>query len=163
MEIKKLECPNCGAPLLEIDPTTEAFVCKFCSSIIAVDMRKPNQTETVDMELPSLRKVEPELRYQANLNVSATNTQGGHLWITKDEVIFKPHSLNFGPLGKSYIRIQDVVGYKKGFLTNLSIFTKGGYEMSLVVWKKGEIIDEIETRRRNYFISHNLPIPPLQY
>ena len=117
MEIKKLECPNCGAPLLEIDPTTEAFVCKFCSSIIAVDMKKPNQTETVDMELPSLRKVEPELRYMANLRLPAadgshqkslTLSQGGHLWITKDEVVFKPHSLNIGPLNKSYIRIQKV-------------------------------------------------------
>ena len=153
-------CPNCGAPI-EIDQDAQAFICKYCSSVVAV--RTPSQIEESKTELPILRKVEPELKYQANHQVSALNAQGGHLWITKDEVVFKPHALNVGPLGKRYIRIQDVVGYKKGALTHMSIFTKSGYEMDIVVWKKDEIINEIEKRRVNHFQSQGLPVPSLQF
>ena len=155
-------CPNCGAPI-EIDQDAQAFICKYCSSVVAVIPRTPSQIEESKTELPILRKVEPELKYQANHQVSALNAQGGRLWITKDEVVFKPHALNVGPLGKRYIRIQDVVGYKKGALTHMSIFTKSGYEMDIVVWKKDEIINEIEKRRVNHFQSQGLPVPSLQF
>lgn len=155
-------CPNCGAPI-EIDQDAQAFICKYCSSVVAVIPRTPSQIEESKTELPILRKVEPELKYLANHQVSALNAQGGHLWITKDEVVFKPHALNVGPLGKRYIRIQDVVGYKKGALTHMSIFTKSGYEMDIVVWKKDEIINEIEKRRVNHFQSQGLPVPSLQF
>lgn len=128
-------CPNCGAPI-ELDTEAQAFVCKYCSSIIAVVSESSNSTEKSQQSSPILRKVEPELKYQANHQISALNSQGGHLWITKEEVVFKPHSLNVGPMGKRYIRIQDIVGYKKGALTHMSIFTKSGYEMDIVVWKK---------------------------
>ncbi len=133
------------------------------SSVVAVVSNDYNPNSTNEPSLPTLRKIEPELQYQANHQVSALNSQGGHLWITQDEVVFKPHSLNFGPMGKRYIRIQDVIGYKKGALTHMSIFTKSGYEMDVVVWKKDEIINEIEKRRINYYQSKGLPVPPLQY
>lgn len=155
-------CPNCGAPI-EIDQNAQAFICKYCSSIVAVVSREPNQIEAEKTNMPILRKIEPELRYQANHQVSASNAQGGHIWITKDEVVFKPHVFNWGPLDKRYIRIQDVVGYKKGAFTHMSIFTKSGYEMDIVVWKKDEIINEIEKRRVNYFQSQGLPVPQLLY
>lgn len=155
-------CPNCGAPV-EIDQDAQAFICKYCSSVIAVIPKASNQIVEGETEMPILRKVEPELKYQANHQVSAINAQGGHLWITKDEIVFKPHALNVGPLGKRYIRIQDVVGYKKGALTHMSIFTKSGYEMDVVVWKKDEIINEIEKRRINHFQSQGLPVPPLRF
>jgi DNA-directed RNA polymerase subunit RPC12/RpoP len=153
-------CPNCGAPV-DFEKDSQAFICKYCSSVIAIIPPAPNQATTEDTKKPVLRKVEPEVKYKANHNIGS-NSQGGHLWITKDEVVFKPHSLNFGPLGKRYIRIQDVVGYEKGFLTNMTIYTKNGYQMDLVVWKKDEIINEIESRRVNYFESQGLPVPPLE-
>lgn len=154
-------CPNCGAPV-DFEQESQAFICKYCSSVIAIIPPAINQTNAGDVKTPVLRKVEPELQYKANHNIGS-NSQGGHLWITKDEVVFKPHSLNFGPLGKRYIRIQDVVGYEKGFLTNMTIYTKNGYQMDLVVWKKDEIINEIESRRINYFEGQGLPVPPLEY
>lgn len=154
-------CPNCGAPV-DYDQESQAFICKYCSSVIAVIPKNVDNLEVGKAELPVLRVVEPELTYKANHQIGS-NSQGGHLWITNDEVVFKPHSLNFGPLGKRYIRIQDVIGYKKGFLTQMSIFTKSGYEMELVVWKKDEIINEIEARRVEYFQHRGLPVPPLQY
>lgn len=155
-------CPNCGAPV-EIDKGSQAFVCKYCSSIVAIVSNESSSTQSDQSSTPVLRKVEPELKFAANHQVSAINSQGGHLWITKDEVVFKPHAINFGPMGKRYIRIQDVVGYKKGLLTHMSIFTKSGYEMDLVVWNKDEIINEIERRRVNFYKSQGLPIPPLKY
>ena len=45
----------------------------------------------------------------------------------------------------------------------MSIFTKSGYEMDIVVWKKDEIINEIEKRRVNHFQSQGLPVPSLQF
>lgn len=164
MDIKNINtsCPNCGAPV-EIDNDSQAFVCKYCSSVVATVSSDSTHTDSDEPTLPILRKIEPELKYRANHQVSASNNQGGHIWITKDEVVFKPHGLNFGPMGKRYIRIQDVIGYEKGPLTYMSIFTKSGYEMVIVVWKKDEIINEIEKRRVNYFQSQGLPVPPLQY
>ena len=155
-------CPNCGAPI-EFDRDAQAFICKYCSSVVAISSSDISHQESGEANLPVLRKVEPELKYQANHKISSMNAQGGHLWITKDEVVFKPHALNMGPLGKRYIRIQDVIGYKKGSLTNMSIFTKDGYEMAIVVWKKDEIIQAIESRRINYYKSQNMPVPSLQY
>lgn len=157
-----INCPNCGAPI-ELDTESQTFVCKHCSSIIKVVSKNSNSTKISQPTSPILQKVEPELRYKANHQVSALNAQGGDLWITKEEVVFKPHSLNVGPMNKRYIRIQDIVGYKKGALTHMSIFTKSGYEMDIVVWKKDEIINEIEKRRIKLFQSKGLPVPPLQY
>lgn len=154
-------CPNCGAPV-DFEQDSQAFICKYCSSVIAIIPQTISQTNSEENNQPVLRKVEPEIRHLAN-HVLGIYSQGGHLWITKDEVVFKPHLFNFGPLGKRYIRIQDVVGYEKGFLTNMTIYTKNGYQMNLVVWKKDEIINEIESRRINYFVSQGLPVPPLEY
>ena len=163
MEIQdvKSNCPNCGAPI-ELEGDSQALVCKYCSSVIALISETNGQQELVEEPLPVLRKVEPELTYKANHWVTPDNSQGGSLWITEKEVVFKPHSFNMGPLGKRYIRIQDIVGYQKGMLTNMSIFTEDGYEMALVVWKKDEIINAIESRRINYFKSKGMSVPPLQ-
>ena len=154
-------CPNCGAPV-DYEQDSHAFICKYCSSVIAIIPPSTSQTDAGEAKQSVLRKVEPEIEYKANHNIGS-NSQGGKLWITKDEVVFKPHSLNFGPLGKRYIRIQDIVGYEKGFLTNMTIYTKNGYQMDLVVWKKDEIISEIESRRVDYFERQGLPVPPLEF
>lgn len=165
-------CPNCGAPLTA-DISNGGIVCQYCKSVIAisvapaVDSNNPGVNASVDNLGQGirflLRTVQPELTYQANFNENSFNSQGGHLWITKDEVVFKPHSFNFGNLDKKYIRIQDVAGYTKGFLTSFSIWTKDGSEMSLVVWKKNEIIREVEKRRHAFYQAHGLPTPPLQF
>lgn len=154
-------CPHCGAPLTA-EENAEGIVCQYCKSIIAIS-RAPKIEDTGQGVQFLLRTVQPELTYQASFHESSINTQGGHLWITKDEVVFKPHAFNMGNLAKKYIRIQDVAGYSKGFLTAFSIWTKDGSEMSLVVWKKAEIIEEIEKRRRAYYASKGLPAPELKY
>lgn len=154
-------CPHCGAPLA-IDISTGATLCQYCKSIIAIST-VPRMEDMGQGVRFILRNVEPELKYVANYNESFGNSQGGHLWITRNEVVFKPHKLNFGNLGKKYIRIQDVAGYTKGFLTQFSIWTMNGDEMSLVVWKKNEIIQEIEKRRHEFYESKGMLTPELKY
>lgn len=148
-------CPNCGANV-ELNDDIAAFVCPYCKSIVAYTPRAMAGDNT-----PQLRKVEPEVEFAANQVLDNGNTQGGHLWITEHEVVFKPHRLNFGPLGKRYIKIEDVIGYTKGMLTYMSIFTKDGFEMVLAVWSKDEIINEIEKRRDAYYKKRGLPTPEL--
>ena len=160
-------CPNCGAPL-SADITNGAIICQYCESIIAISMPSAAECCRPAQNLGSgvnfhLREVRPELKFLANFKESSANYQGGMLWITKDEVVFKPHSLNFGNLNKKYIRIQDVAGYSKVFLTFFSIWTMDGSEMGLVSWRKSKIINEIEERRRAYYQSRGLQLPPLRF
>ncbi len=168
MEIIQIgNCPNCGAPLTA-DINNGAIICQYCTSVIAISVPSANENNTTDHNFGQgvkflLRKVQPELTFAANYQEGLINMQGGHLWITKDEVVFKPHRFNFGNLAKKYIRIQDVAGYTKGLLTFFSIWTKDGSEMSLVVWNKNEIIQEVEKRRKDYYQSRGLPVPDLQF
>lgn len=155
-------CPNCGAQLT-VDAKTNALICQYCSSIIAVSIKsKAEQIDEQEQDV-TLKIIRPELKYMANYYIDTYNAQGGHLWITKDEVVFKPHRFNFGDLGKRYIRIQNIAGYTKGFFTDFSIWTRNGDEMPLVVWKKNEIIRELEKRRHTYYESRGLETPKLQY
>lgn len=168
------KCPHCGAQVV-FNSGDEVAICKYCDSVIAIQEVAPEminstqpQTETQQqVSQPILREIVPELKYKANHELGG-NAQGGHIWITKHELYFKPHKLNFGDLSKRYIRIQDICGYEKGPLTYLTIFTKkqtpNGVKrgsMELVVWKKQEIINELETRRKLYFEERGLPVPPL--
>lgn len=104
----------------------------------------------------------PELKYKANYYVGDGNYQGGNLRITSDRVYFKPHSINFGSLKERYIEIEKIIGYKKGALSYMSIFTEGNQEIKLAVWKKDEIISEIEKRRASIFQSRGMSVPPLR-
>jgi hypothetical protein len=155
------KCAHCGAQIVfgEIDEVT---ICKYCDSVNAIpDVIKKSSTEDGVRTSSELREVLPELKYAANHQISSANSQGGHIWITKHELYFKPHSMNIGDLSKRYIRIQDICGYKKGMLTELIIYTKKGYTMRLAVWKKDEIINALETRRKTYYETRNMPVPEL--
>lgn len=154
------KCAHCGAQIV-FGETDEVTVCKYCDSVNAIpDVIKKNN-DSLSFEEPILREVLPELKFAANHEISDMNAQGGHIWITKNELYFKPHKLNVGDLAKRYIRIQDICGYEKGALTGLTIYTKKGYRMKLVVWKKDEIINALETRRKIYYETRNVPVPPL--
>ena len=97
----------------------------------------------------------PILTYPANFRESLFNAQGGELIINDTTILFRPHSINFGELSEKYVYIADIGGYSKG--------TKDGFEIPLVVWKKDEIIKEIETRRRFLYSSLGQSVPLLRY
>ena len=163
------KCAHCGAQIV-FNETDEATICKYCDSVNAIPVFVPQATSKVVRNEPSyntvqdeiiLREVIPEVKYAANHYITPGNAQGGHIWITDHELYFKPHKFNFGDLSKRYIRIQDICGYEKGPLTFLTIHTKKGYAMELVTWKKDEIINILEAKRRAHFEDKWEPIPAL--
>ena len=159
------KCAHCGAQIV-FNETDEATICKYCDAVNAIPVfgLKANTAapskRTVQDEVV-LREVLPQAKFAANHHISANNSQGGHIWITDHELYFKPHKVNFGDLSKRYIRIQDICGYEKGVLTDLTIHTKKGYAMKLAVWDKDAIISMLETKRQAYYENNWEPIPAL--
>lgn len=98
----------------------------------------------------------PELSYKVNYG-----NKGGKIRITPNELIFKPHLLNFGNKNEVFLSIKDICGYEKSGPTQFSIFLSTGYQMDLVAWKKGEIIRALEERRHAHYNSIGLQTPPL--
>lgn len=90
----------------------------------------------------------PEITYLANFNEVGGNSLGGKIIITPEFLVFRPHSVNFGDLSDRVFEIRNITGYRKGFLTFFYISFAGGWEISLSVWKKQEIMDALESRRR---------------
>lgn len=138
------KCANCGNTII-FEDIDQVVKCNNCDTVFAIPESNVHTTNEV-----VLREVKPEIKFPANHHLSQFNSQGGYIWITDYELFFKPHKLNFGDLAKRYIRIQDICGYEKGFLTSLTIKTKKGYNMRLAVWNKDEIINALETKRHAY-------------
>lgn len=87
---------------------------------------------------------------------------GGKIIITPEHLIFHPHAFNFdNGGGDRYFPISEIVGYKKGFLTHLTVYWPNGYSETFVVWKKGKVISELEKRRIAYYQQRGLPVPQL--
>ena len=102
--------------------TDEATICKYCDAVNAIPLigLKTNTTESsssIAKDEVILREVLSQVKYEANHQDSASNSLGGHIWITDHELYSKPHSINLSDLSKRYIRIQDICGYEKGILT----------------------------------------------
>lgn len=101
--------------------------------------------------------------FSANLYKSVSLSEGGKLYIDSDLVTFKPHALNinlFRP-EQRVIAIKDIIGYKKGWLTNMDIYVAGREPYRIQVFNKDHIISIIEERRSAYYTSHGLQVPPL--
>lgn len=58
------------------------------------------------------------------------------------------------------LNIQDIVGYKKGFMSFMTIELKNGDTFKLAVYKKDGVIQTLEERRVAYFTTRGLPVPP---
>lgn len=86
---------------------------------------------------------------------------GGDIFISDEEITFKAHALNFDTSSHT-MPIKDIIGYKKKLLTFMTIFFANGRKWDLAVWKKDQIIAELESRRRNYFKSRGEEMPPLK-
>ena len=81
--------------------------------------------------------------------------------IQDEKFIFRPHSINFGDQSDKEFAIRDIRGYKKGILTRFTVFMNDNQEINLIVWKKDEIIKELEERRAAIFRNNGEPLPPL--
>lgn len=87
-----------------------------------------------------------EISFPANFN-DFGNSIGGKLIITPEYLVFRPHKLNFGDKSERVFELRTVSGYKKGFLTLLYIYFNNGHRICLTVWKKQQVIEEIEARK----------------
>lgn len=87
-----------------------------------------------------------QIEFKANFN-EGLNSIGGKLYITPTQLIFHPHSVNFGDLSDRVFNICDIIGYEKGILSFMYISFKNGLRIKLTVWSKQKIINELEARR----------------
>ena len=90
-----------------------------------------------------------EIEYKANFSTGLYSI-GGKIIITPELLIFRAHSFNPLPkcvLSDRIFNIKEITGYKKGILSFLHVFFYGGHSIKLVVYKKQEIIYELEARR----------------
>lgn len=109
---------------------------------------KLKQTE-VEKRQQSLTSQFPlQIKFKANLKTSLFNNQGGHLYITPQQLIFKPHWFNFGSTKQRVYNILDIKECVKGEWTWLYIYFNDGSEIRLAVYEKDCIMTEIDARRR---------------
>ena len=107
--------------------------------IYAMDDKKSNIQITAN-------KFPDKLEYKANFN-EGINSIGGKIIITPTQLIFHPHSMNFGDLSDRVFEICQISGYEKGILSFMYISFLDGSRIKLTVWKKSEIIAQLEARR----------------
>lgn len=86
------------------------------------------------------------IEFMANFN-EGLNSIGGKIIITPTQLIFHPHSVNFGDLSDRVFEICQISGYEKGILSFMYISFLDGSRIKLTVWKKSEIIAQLEARR----------------
>ncbi len=158
--LKILTCPNCGANLNHQLGMSFTF-CKYCDSVCVFENIQINNTTVLnDNSLPHSEVLKPRLmqtkeKFAANYFESASNAQGGWLWVADTEIFFKPHSLNYGNLSKKFMRIRDIDSMEKttemfGLSKILTIRDKNGNSMKLVSWDRDGIITAIERGRQQF-------------
>lgn len=149
------KCAHCGAQIV-FGETDEVTVCKYCDSVNAI----PEKEHEKESEEPILREVIPEVKYNATFVDTDDSTQMGDIWITSNELYFKPKKFTLGPSTRRYLRLKDIKGYSKS-IGSIIIYTNKG-RMELGVFKASEIINTIEAKRKQYFEQNGLPIPELK-
>lgn len=123
-------CNNCGA-----ENAQNAKFCRQCGATLTQPVQV-NPTGFPDL-----------VNYKANYYINSFINQGGNLNITPTQIIFRPHAFNFGSMKPKVFEIKDIVGYKKGALTYLTISFANGKIEKFNVWKKDEIIRQLEMRK----------------
>lgn len=161
------KCAHCGAQVVFGDDIT-VIKCDYCDSINVVQDCIPVSTIAPLSDQAAsavLREIIPDLKYAANFQKFAGNTQGGHVWINKEDLFFKPHKFNFGGLDKVYVHIPNIIGYTiehDVVAKNLTFYTDKG-SMTVLVWPKAArtIVTEVETRRKAYYKERGMQAPQL--
>lgn len=165
------KCAHCGAQVVFGD-NVNVIKCDYCDSINVVQDCVHAPTSQLGQSAPTqtqssavLREITPDLKFPASLYKSHGNTQGGHLWINKEDLFFKPHRLNFGSLDQLYIHIPDIIYYSID--GSLPIFTKditfytSTYSLRITVYSAPKILNVVEERRKLFYQERGLPTPEL--
>ena len=139
-------CPNCNT-----ENQSTARFCYACGKALVSVSPTPaasTQSTSPSSSSSSFSPSFPEfIEHKANFN-TGLNSIGGKIIITPTQLIFRAHSFNLGNLNDRIFEIKNIIGYKKGFLTFLTISFADGTNIKLTVWGKDEIIRQLEERRR---------------
>lgn len=159
--MKVLNCANCGANL-EYSIGAPVSVCGYCDSVNIFDVTNatnnaPEQGSDFVAGSAEQPNVTPHVmiideKFIANYKESSSNSQGGHLLISKDEIFFRPHAINFGDLSDKYMKIADVVKIEKvtkmfGISREIHFTDKHGRVMEIINWSRDKVISEVEKRK----------------
>lgn len=97
------------------------------------------------------------------------NTTTGHLYIYDDCIEVESSAVSSVLTGnvsrdgyrRRYYRLDDITCYHDGFLATFSSKTASGDKIGLSSWKKKEIVNEVETRRKMLVATAGLDVPPM--
>lgn len=159
--MKALNCANCGANLNYI-VGSPVSICQFCNSVILIDNLKIKIEQPFNSSIDGPPRyidesktsvMRPISKYMANhfdYPYITFYSKGGHLWISENEIFFKPHQINLGDLSKKLMKLEDIVEFKKElFPMFLTIIDKKGFKMRLSIWNRNKVINEIEKLKLN--------------
>lgn len=147
-----IKCAECGGTKV-INIGENQYRCLYCGATFRLDSETPQSTKAQIPPQPQVIVINqpatnfPELEFAANFN-KGLNSQGGKLYITSTQLIFRPHSFNLGNLDEKVYEIKDITGYKKGFLTFFYIMFRNGSRIKLTVNDKSGVIQALEERRK---------------
>lgn len=122
--------------------------------------------KTTTEQTSTTNRIFAEKDYHVNLykNTFLSLSEVGRIFIDDNMVMFKPRILTFRiftPQQRTFL-IKDICGYKRSGLTILTILLNNRIPYIISTYSKNEIVNELEVRRKFYYQSRKLPIPPLQ-
>ena len=171
------KCPHCGAQIV-FEPKSKATICRYCSSMIAIKEVKGSDGPSLSGLLGNfqLKEIIPKHEYYAYLH----NYGLGCLWITEQELMFKPGKIeNLGVnLNDCYISFPEICGYKRVPSPYIGQRLMGLSDYAICVHKEDNIeervfqilcppkeadaiFNNIEYFRKQYFIKNGQPIQDL--
>jgi hypothetical protein len=153
VQIITLDCPNCGGRL-EMTVRADLFKCAHCRYLALV------RYSTLEAEPPRAVKLVEKKKWAANFSSPTPlvpwNWQGGTLYLTEQELVFAPHSFNFGPLERVSVALKDIVTVtlETGIVSDdVFVVDVRGERWAYRAFKGKALIDAIEEERRALVLS----------
>lgn len=109
-------------------------------------------------------------KYSVTIRNTALNNTYGNLFIYDDHVTLVPNrglSVVNGYMSKSgycaqHYHITEIVGVKKGFLSNRALLLADGTKCKIGTWSK-DLFNELSRRRSAYYASRGMAETPLVF
>lgn len=142
----KLECGSCGAASMSPDGRS-LWKCQYCSTVTIIDgIEADPNAELRENIARRTRKIESILRKPANNN-TGNISDGGHLHLTKNEIVFVPHMFNFDSNYRLVFPLNDIKNISKksyfGLIRYLFVQTKDSKTYKFVVWNQDAFINGV--------------------
>lgn len=168
------KCPRCGAQIT-FDEKSQAVVCPYCSSVIAVNNNKKNKINIINI----FKKIFPPNDYAGvYFHTPESEYQSVYLRITDNGIVFKiVKFVNlFGDVSNKFVPYAEICGYQKckesssafGFDRGFIIYAKEDgniverrFEISGLQRDRDSLLNNIEYYRKQYFIKNGQEVPDL--